>query len=340
MEGGALRRAVRAHPFLSYYGVALLICASAVVWQSIYGAAWSAANGGAEFNYNEHLWAGLRAFMGGSDRMYANVISIGWVAATRESVFFNVFLLGGAPTISALLITAIGWGRPGLLRLVSRLKPWPSRAFRGDALRAYAILFVVLLAVSLFHVALMWKILGPAQALERASFWGLPAWLLPLSFFFGGFIDEGGSNEELGWRGFALPTLLSRMQASPLTVALVLGFLWWAWHFPREVPDIVAGKVVWPSFIQGQFIFLVLVVALSVGMTFFYHRTGGSVISAVVIHGWTNFLTKGVSLWHVVKLDDRTWLCVGVAVLLVAIYGRDLGRRRFLELGGADSMEP
>ena len=40
----------------------------------------------------------------------------------------------------------------------------------------------------------------------------------------------GGGNEELGWRGFALPELLERH--SPVRASFVLGSLWALWHLP------------------------------------------------------------------------------------------------------------
>ncbi|HEV2364671.1 MAG TPA: CPBP family glutamic-type intramembrane protease [Caulobacteraceae bacterium] len=319
-----MRRFVRSHPVLCYYLLALAICSAVIVANSIYGVWWQGRTGH-RFSFNEVLWALLKQF--GHGRMYANIISIAW-AGTREPVYFGVFLFGGAPTISAITISAVGWGRAGLARLVSRLKPWASKEFRRDALIIYAALAVLFFGVSLAHLAIIWNYKGPAEALATARVWGLPPWLLPLPFLIGGFIDEGASLEELGWRGFALPVMLEKIR-TPLVAALLLGVLWWAWHFPREVPDIVAGVVNWSSFIPGQAVFLVLVVTMNVVMTFLFHRTG-SILPTILVHGWGNFITKAVGVWDIEHVDDRFWIFLVAAVLLVAITGPQLGRRGYV----------
>ncbi len=62
---------------------------------------------------------------------------------------------------------------------------------------------------------------GPFRPLEVFHQW----WLFYL-FAFGLF--QGPLAEELGWRGFLLPRLLSRY--SPLLASTILGLTWAAWH--------------------------------------------------------------------------------------------------------------
>lgn len=319
-----MRRFVRAHPILSYYLLALALCSAVVVTQGFYGVAWQHRTGH-RFSFNEVLWALLKEF--GHGRMYANIVSIAW-AGGREPIYYGVFLFGGAPTLSAIAISTIGWGRAGLARLFGRLKPWASAEFRGGALAVYAGLAVLMFAMTLLHVALIWVHKGPAEAMAAASQWGLPGYMLPIPFLIGGLIDEGATCEELGWRGFALPVMLEKIR-TPLVAALLLGFLWWLWHFPREVPDIAAGAVVWSSFVPGQFMFMVLVVCMTVVMTYCFHRTG-SVLPAILIHGWGNFATKAVGVWDITHFDDRFWMFLTAAVLLVAFTGTQLGRQGYL----------
>jgi membrane protease YdiL (CAAX protease family) len=192
----------------------------------------------------------------------------------------------------------------------------------------YAVMAMVMFSMALLHIAVIYLNKGAHEAATAASIWGLPAWMLPIVFLVGGFIDEGGSNEELGWRGFALPVMLEKIR-SPLVAALFLGFLWWLWHFPREVPDIAAGKTDWSQFIPGQLVFMGLVICMSVVMTYLFHRTG-SVWPAILVHGWGNFATKAVGIWSIEHFDDRLWLFVVAAVLLTLITAGQLGRRSYL----------
>ncbi|MGP3965184.1 CPBP family intramembrane glutamic endopeptidase [Nonomuraea sp. 3N208] len=57
--------------------------------------------------------------------------------------------------------------------------------------------------------------------------WESPGGLLAL---FAALALTDGLGEETGWRGFALPRMLTRM--SPLTASLTLGLVWAAWHLP------------------------------------------------------------------------------------------------------------
>jgi membrane protease YdiL (CAAX protease family) len=321
-----LRAFIRRRPVVSYYGLALTIVCLVIVWQV--GFTLWRAGAGDPFDYSKVLFGGLTDF--GHGRPYANIISIAWVAATREPALFGIFVFATAPTVSAIVTSWLGWGVEGLKTLFARLKLWPTRAFRRDALTGYAVIAIVFYLMAQMHLALIDKIEGHAEMLKALTPFGMPAILFPLTFLIGGLIDDGATDEELGWRGFALPSLLAKLP--PLAAALILGVIWWFWHFPREVPGLALGGLSW-GFVEGQAEFLALVVAMTVVMTYFFHRTG-SIVPAILLHGWGNFLTKDLGLGASYFFDDRGWLFVGSAICLVLVTGPRLGRDRYLALTG------
>jgi membrane protease YdiL (CAAX protease family) len=88
------------------------------------------------------------------------------------------------------------------------------------------------------------------------------------------------AGEEIGWRGYALPRLLSR--TSPLRASVFLGAMWALWHLPLfYMPQM-------PQYGHPFGAFVVYTIALSIVMTFLAQRTGCSVIIATLFHGAVN----------------------------------------------------
>ena len=90
----------------------------------------------------------------------------------------------------------------------------------------------------------------------------------------------GGGQEELGWRGFALPRLQARFSA--LGASLIIGVVWAVWHLPLFLlgaPRNQTGSVL---------LYGLLVIGFSIVMTWWYNSTGGSVLLAMLLHGGIN----------------------------------------------------
>jgi len=89
------------------------------------------------------------------------------------------------------------------------------------------------------------------------------------TFFFG-----AGTNEEPGWRGFALPKLQTKF--SPIIASLILGVIWALWHAPIYLPQY--GSILAFS------LFVFNTIKITVLLTWLYNRTGGSVLACALLH--------------------------------------------------------
>ena len=126
------------------------------------------------------------------------------------------------PMIAAVIVTLVVEGRAGLRDLGARMLRWrvPLRWY-GVATIPY---LMFLAAVGLLAVT------GgqtPTFA-ELGEFSGLPALAFPLVVVL--VLVCNGFGEEVGWRGFLTPKLLSRH--GPITTSLMVAAVWFAWHVP------------------------------------------------------------------------------------------------------------
>ncbi len=105
-----------------------------------------------------------------------------------------------------------------------------------------------------------------------------------LSFGFSWLIQQtlvGSSmGEELGWRGYLLPSLQTRV--GPLAASVTLGLLWGLWHLPLALtPDNFLGQVPFAYTLAGT-------VATSVMFTWVFNHTRGSLLIALLFHSSIN----------------------------------------------------
>jgi membrane protease YdiL (CAAX protease family) len=243
---------------------------------------------------------------------YPNTSSI--ARFCRERPFATVILIfAAAPSLAAVVTAIFGADEAGLVAMLRRLAPWNDRSALA-AMTTYAVIIAIFVVVAMIYlnVATRYPVEPTPPLLRERSVgrrWG--------RIVGGMFIDEGGTLEELGWRGFALPVFVGAV-GSLWWPTLVLGVAWWAWHIPREVPALL-HQPNWRRFVTSQAQFVLLCVALSGLMTVAWHHTG-SVWPAVMIHGGTNVWSKaiGASMWERTGRDIRTYIVVGLAIVVVA----------------------
>jgi membrane protease YdiL (CAAX protease family) len=141
------------------------------------------------------------------------VLTWGFQLAPVKDPFYSIFQILGSfgPLLSAVILTALQGGRIGLRDLFARLFRWRS----GFQWYLFVLLMPFILMMCAMGIALLnrWSTLDGVQ-LGQLVF-------LPLAFLLGGLL-YGPFGEELGWRGYALPRLLSRWSA--LTSGLFLKF--------------------------------------------------------------------------------------------------------------------
>lgn len=109
------------------------------------------------------------------------------------------------------------------------------------------------------------------------------AWVLLVCF--GHNMLLGGSlGEEFAWRGFLLPALLR--QRSPLGASLVLAVVSGLWHLPI---DLYAGFGVTGA--GAVLVRIVFLIPVSILFTWFYLRSKGSVLIAILLHTSVNVVS-------------------------------------------------
>ncbi|KAI9012412.1 hypothetical protein DFJ74DRAFT_645524 [Hyaloraphidium curvatum] len=139
---------------------------------------------------------------------------------------FLTFIGGIGPAAAALIL--LGPGRRG--ELLDSLKRLPA----PDPVRAVAVSLGVPLAFAGAGLALHLSRAGTGdKANKRPSVF--PDWPGPVLYLAALLQAPFLALEELGWRGFLLPTLLTSGWR-PLLTSLLVGAAWGLWHLPLLIP--------------------------------------------------------------------------------------------------------
>jgi membrane protease YdiL (CAAX protease family) len=225
--------------------------------------------------------------------------------------FFNLFFIIKAfagPFLAAAIMVNITEGKEGVAR------------FRRRFVQVRAgwqwYLFILLAIPALFLLGI---IIQPGAA---ASFQGLPRNSLTyylvyylinfgIIFFFGGPLAE-----EPGWRGFALPRMQPRF--GPLWGTLLLGIVWAFWHLPDFLTRAQGGGpgTGWTAFFTNLPIFILILLAISVILTWVYNNTRGSLFIAILLHASINATGILPELFPVANISLMT---LGNLALLIAL---------------------
>ena len=224
-----------------------------------------------------------------------------------------------APTISAVLVSAAFGGLTGVKNLFAGL----IRPFRIQ----WALVALLTLACGYAAWGIIELVLSVAGIASSVDFHALLV-SAPLLLFTTAniFIDPGPWGEETGWRGFALPRLLTKFR--PLTAALILGVVWGTWH----IPAFLASGLTQSGLNFGWF--LVGSTCLTVLMTWIYVNANGNyVIAGFIPHMMSNLLFSA----HVVtdvKIEALVFIFIVVVILGVSgpsLKGLWFGRSKVMQ---------
>ncbi len=191
----------------------------------------------------------------------------GWLALPVPP-FAIMILAGFGPLLAGVAASAAESGRPGVRRLLSGLLRW--RVGSSWYLVLVALLLVRLLPVGAHVLAggsVHWAALGPQML------------ALPLIFVFIAVLG-GGLDEEVGWRGYALPRLQALLP--PASANLVLGIVWSARHLPLFLmPGSTHGE-------SSLLVYFVETTALSFVLGWIWNSTRESLLLVVLAHAASN----------------------------------------------------
>ncbi len=118
------------------------------------------------------------------------------------------------------------------------------------------------------------------------------------------------TGEEIGWRGFLVPSLARRMSFG--RTAIVSGAIWAGWHAPLIVlADYNAGTPAWYSLLW----FVVMVIGISFPFAWLTLRSG-SLWPAAVLHATHNLFIQGFFDRVTVDTGRTLWLTTEFGAVL------------------------
>ena len=241
------------------------------------------------------------------------VVGPGGFPGTQEQLetllpFVASAMLAG-PSVASILLSGLLHGRAGLRELLSRLLRWKV----GARWYAVALLTAPLLAAAVLFALSLTSPIFTTDDKATVVLVGIAAGLTTVF-------------EELGWTGFATPTLL-RLRHGLLGTGVIVGLLWGAWHLLQISWVSGAYSAALPlAIFLPLYIFSAVaqLTAYRVLMVWVYDRTNGSLLVATLMHASltasTVFIFSPVAtgvafLTYILVLAAALWVVVGAVAL-------------------------
>jgi membrane protease YdiL (CAAX protease family) len=232
-------------------------------------------------------------------------------------------IVGFGPFLAALVVLALTSGKSGIVGLLRRMVRWRMAPVW------YAV--ALLLPVAIALAAAAFNVMLGAQAPSSVELGG---WTGLFSTFFILLLIPGlgGTWEEPGWRGYALPRL--QVGLSALLASLILGVLWAFWHLPL----MVVGEVPRSD--------IVFVISWTVVFTWLFNNTRGSVLLAMLMHAMNNTISGSFigPMFSGADSVRQGWLYAAlwcaVAIVLVVVAGPKHLSRKHRKQEEEDPVQP
>lgn len=180
-------------------------------------------------------------------------------------------LFGFGPFISAIIVTLIYRGKSGLKELFKKVIEW------RVPIRWY-IWAIILPVIPQWLGLFLWGQLTTTEIILPSLTSYISSWLQIALISTVYYITE-----ELGWRGFMLPRLLSMHKW--IKSSLILGIIWSIWHYPLWFTSNWATSGSLQAAVLMVTASTILVIALSIMMTWIFKNSKGSILVAMLFHG-------------------------------------------------------
>lgn len=232
-----------------------------------------------------------------------DILYTGTLLTTIPTLFFIALVPG--PLFAAIIVTAVTGGKAGVIALLRKFTIWRV----GWGWWSVALLTGPLVGLSAAYLNVWFGAPDPTALLVAA----IPSTLLLFATRLVNPVD-GPMQEELGWRGYALPTLQGRY--APLVANLILGVIVAGWHLPwvwkGELPLFALLGTVAYTFVAG----------------WIYNNTRGSVLLVLVAHAADGLIRAGFTgadqTRFFIFYVAAWWVVVLIALL---VHGPLLGRQ-------------
>lgn len=240
---------------------------------------------------------------------YLSYNGMGFIPTTFSDtviLFLHVIGMFTGPFLAALVVSRLADGPGAPLALISRMFQWGE-----NPLWYVAALVAVPVAVGAGYVTLIGRPGTPS-----------PGWSLPVLFLM--FIASfalGPVQEEIGWRGFALPRLQKLVH--PALAATLLGlfvFLWqlpmmvtWAWNRPFHTFTDIG-------------VYIVFLIAVSIVFTTMRNMAHGSLLFPILAYACITWAFMAAPMMSGEELHSLVPATFGMGILALAALALTGGR--------------